>query len=225
MSQHWYHCHSCGMVDGVGVCSICAKVCHRGHDVTYAKFGSFFCDCGAKTDGSCLALVRRPNVSTSEGHQHTGSHAAPVGTGPSSNSYNPFLSDSMIASSSANQNDAVKRTSSPTFVDYKTAITTASMILSSQLAGIFGDSTVKSGSIKLKASFKWDDLLQTFKTFSSKLPLLTISKLRSVVRKLTSVKTPIGAFLRVQTALESLRNGKDGQLDFRPTDDLVVGYY
>lgn len=44
MSQHWYHCHTCGMVDGVGVCSICARVCHKGHDVTYAKFGSFFCD-------------------------------------------------------------------------------------------------------------------------------------------------------------------------------------
>lgn len=60
MNQHWYHCHTCRMVDGVGVCSVCAKVCHRDHDVTYAKFGSFFCDCGAKEDGSCQALVRRP---------------------------------------------------------------------------------------------------------------------------------------------------------------------
>ncbi len=67
MSQHWYHCYTCGMVDGVGVCSICARVCHRGHDVTYAKFGSFFCDCGAKTDGTCLALVRRPNTSVTDG--------------------------------------------------------------------------------------------------------------------------------------------------------------
>ena len=49
------------MVDGVGVCSLCAKVCHRDHDVTYAKFGSFFCDCGAKEDDSCQALVRRPS--------------------------------------------------------------------------------------------------------------------------------------------------------------------
>ena len=28
--------------------------------MTYAKFGSFFCDCGAKDDGSCQASVRRP---------------------------------------------------------------------------------------------------------------------------------------------------------------------
>lgn len=41
------------MIEGVGVCSICAKVCHRGHDVTYAKFGNFFCDCGAKENNYC----------------------------------------------------------------------------------------------------------------------------------------------------------------------------
>lgn len=50
MNQHWYHCHTCKMVDGVGVCTVCARVCHRGHDVSYAKFGNFFCDCGAKPD-------------------------------------------------------------------------------------------------------------------------------------------------------------------------------
>ncbi|XP_046403829.1 E3 ubiquitin-protein ligase UBR4 isoform X2 [Ischnura elegans] len=59
MNQHWYHCHTCRMVDGVGVCTVCAKVCHRGHDLTYAKYGNFFCDCGAKDDASCQALVKR----------------------------------------------------------------------------------------------------------------------------------------------------------------------
>lgn len=29
MSQHWYHCHTCKLVDGVGTCSVCAKVCHK----------------------------------------------------------------------------------------------------------------------------------------------------------------------------------------------------
>ena len=59
MTQHWYHCHTCGMVEGVGCCSVCARVCHRDHDVTYSKHGSFFCDCGAKEDGSCSALSPR----------------------------------------------------------------------------------------------------------------------------------------------------------------------
>ncbi|XP_050389975.2 E3 ubiquitin-protein ligase UBR4 [Patella vulgata] len=63
MNQHWYHCHTCKMVDGVGVCTICARVCHKDHDLTYAKFGSFFCDCGAKDDGTCKALVKRTHQS------------------------------------------------------------------------------------------------------------------------------------------------------------------
>ncbi|GIY36069.1 e3 ubiquitin-protein ligase UBR4 [Caerostris darwini] len=66
MNQHWYHCHTCKMIDGAGVCTICAKVCHKDHDVTYAKFGSFFCDCGAKEDGNCQALVKRNPKITSE---------------------------------------------------------------------------------------------------------------------------------------------------------------
>lgn len=59
MNQHWYYCHTCKMVDGAGVCSVCVRVCHKNHDVSYAKYGNFFCDCGAKEDGSCKALVRR----------------------------------------------------------------------------------------------------------------------------------------------------------------------
>ncbi|XP_078094991.1 E3 ubiquitin-protein ligase UBR4 isoform X5 [Mustelus asterias] len=59
MNQHWYHCHTCKMVEGVGVCTICAKVCHKDHEISYAKYGSFFCDCGAKEDGTCQALVKR----------------------------------------------------------------------------------------------------------------------------------------------------------------------
>jgi E3 ubiquitin-protein ligase UBR4 len=59
MTQHWYYCHTCQMVDRIGCCTSCAKVCHAGHDVSYAKYGSFFCDCGAKEDNSCLALKKR----------------------------------------------------------------------------------------------------------------------------------------------------------------------
>ncbi|PAA59811.1 hypothetical protein BOX15_Mlig013612g1 [Macrostomum lignano] len=57
--QHWYNCHTCKFVDGVGVCSVCARLCHRGHDLTYNKFGAFFCDCGAKGESFCQALNRR----------------------------------------------------------------------------------------------------------------------------------------------------------------------
>ncbi|CAG4926444.1 unnamed protein product [Colias eurytheme] len=76
MNQHWYHCHTCKMVDGVGVCTVCARVCHRGHDVSYAKFGNFFCDCGAKPDSSCQALVKR-SVTLGAGRAAGASEEAP----------------------------------------------------------------------------------------------------------------------------------------------------
>jgi hypothetical protein len=50
------------MIDRIGMCTVCAKVCHKGHDVSYAKYGSFFCDCGAKEDGSCKALTKRTSL-------------------------------------------------------------------------------------------------------------------------------------------------------------------
>ncbi|KAJ8017247.1 hypothetical protein DPEC_G00015820 [Dallia pectoralis] len=78
MNQHWYHCHTCKMVDGVGVCTVCAKVCHKDHEISYAKYGSFFCDCGAKEDGSCQV---RPNTS---GHHGKRTTAALVKRSPSS---------------------------------------------------------------------------------------------------------------------------------------------
>lgn len=75
MNQHWYHCHTCRMLDGVGVCSICARVCHKGHDLSYAKFGNFFCDCGAKEDGSCQALTKRnPQSLNNSSHGPISSH-------------------------------------------------------------------------------------------------------------------------------------------------------
>ena len=28
-NQHWYHCHTCSLINHSGVCSVCAKVCHK----------------------------------------------------------------------------------------------------------------------------------------------------------------------------------------------------
>ncbi|XP_015793075.1 E3 ubiquitin-protein ligase UBR4-like isoform X2 [Tetranychus urticae] len=76
MNQHWYHCHTCKLIDGVGVCTVCAKVCHKDHDVTFSKYGSFFCDCGAKQDGSCLALTKR--TQNSHDNEQTASYRLPA---------------------------------------------------------------------------------------------------------------------------------------------------
>lgn len=66
MNQHWYHCYTCNMVENIGVCTVCAKVCHKGHELAYAKCGSFFCDCGAKEDNSCQALTKRTSTYTTD---------------------------------------------------------------------------------------------------------------------------------------------------------------
>ena len=58
-NQHWYHCYTCEMFDSVGVCSVCANVCHQGHQLGYVKYSSFFCDCGAQEQGTCQGPVQK----------------------------------------------------------------------------------------------------------------------------------------------------------------------
>jgi hypothetical protein len=43
--QHWFHCLTCGIRDREGVCVFCARTCHRGHSLVYARSSSFVCDC------------------------------------------------------------------------------------------------------------------------------------------------------------------------------------
>ncbi|GAX11798.1 E3 ubiquitin-protein ligase UBR4 [Fistulifera solaris] len=69
--QHWYQCFTCGLVGDRGCCSLCALVCHRGHDVSYARKSSFFCDCGAEQPSNgdtsrvrcrCLSAVSKVEI-------------------------------------------------------------------------------------------------------------------------------------------------------------------
>ena len=43
-------------LNGVTICSACVKICHAGHDIIEYSTDHEFCDCGAKGEGSCLAL-------------------------------------------------------------------------------------------------------------------------------------------------------------------------
>lgn len=47
-------CYTCGLTRNEGVCNICAKTCHKGHEVVYCKMSSFFCDCQFKS--KCVSL-------------------------------------------------------------------------------------------------------------------------------------------------------------------------
>lgn len=61
VTQHWYNCYTCNMMESEGVCSVCAINCHRGHDLAYSKKGSFFCDCGEKKCGAMQGIYHLPN--------------------------------------------------------------------------------------------------------------------------------------------------------------------
>ncbi|KAL2641590.1 hypothetical protein R1flu_009177 [Riccia fluitans] len=82
MEQHWYFCYTCDLTVSKGCCSVCARVCHRGHKVVYSRLSRFFCDCGAGgvRGSSCLCLKPRKYVSS------TGSLPT-----ASSNGSEPFL--------------------------------------------------------------------------------------------------------------------------------------
>ncbi|KAE8686089.1 Auxin transport protein BIG [Hibiscus syriacus] len=66
MEQHWYFCYTCDLTVSKGCCSVCAKVCHRGHRVVYSRSSRFFCDCGAGgvRGSSCQCLKPRKFTGT-----------------------------------------------------------------------------------------------------------------------------------------------------------------
>ncbi|KAK2663188.1 hypothetical protein Ddye_001762 [Dipteronia dyeriana] len=66
MEQHWYFCYTCDLTVTKGCCSVCAKVCHRGHRVVYSRSSRFFCDCGAGgvRGSNCQCLKPRKYTET-----------------------------------------------------------------------------------------------------------------------------------------------------------------
>ncbi|XP_019442749.1 PREDICTED: auxin transport protein BIG-like isoform X1 [Lupinus angustifolius] len=86
MEQHWYFCYTCDLTVSKGCCSVCAKVCHRGHRVVYSRSSQFFCDCGA-------GGVRGSNCQCLKPRKFTGSSTAPVHGTNIFQQYLPFSED------------------------------------------------------------------------------------------------------------------------------------
>eukprot|EP01065_Artemidia_motanka_P023611 TRINITY_DN28271_c0_g1_i1.p1 TRINITY_DN28271_c0_g1~~TRINITY_DN28271_c0_g1_i1.p1 ORF type:complete len:1183 (+),score=181.53 TRINITY_DN28271_c0_g1_i1:40-3549(+) len=53
--QEWWRCRTCYGISDMGVCAVCAKVCHKGHDLEKSRAAHHlecrFCNCGAS--GRC----------------------------------------------------------------------------------------------------------------------------------------------------------------------------
>ncbi|KAK7295546.1 hypothetical protein RJT34_18456 [Clitoria ternatea] len=86
MEQHWYFCYTCDLTVSKGCCSVCAKVCHRGHRVVYSRSSRFFCDCGA-------GGVRGSNCQCLKPRKFTGDSSAPVRGHNTFQSFIPFPED------------------------------------------------------------------------------------------------------------------------------------
>ncbi len=52
--QAFYHCYSCGLVDSKVCCSVCARVCHKGHNVGFV--GNAMDNCECRSAGRCKAI-------------------------------------------------------------------------------------------------------------------------------------------------------------------------
>ncbi|KAA8547874.1 hypothetical protein F0562_004303 [Nyssa sinensis] len=99
MEQHWYFCYTCDLTVSKGCCSVCAKVCHRGHRVVYSRSSRFFCDCGA-------GGVRGSNCQCLKPRKFTGSNSAPVRGAGNFQSFLPFEDgDQLPYSDSDNDED------------------------------------------------------------------------------------------------------------------------
>eukprot|EP01022_Parablepharisma_sp_SALTPOND_P013981 TRINITY_DN187_c0_g1_i1.p1 TRINITY_DN187_c0_g1~~TRINITY_DN187_c0_g1_i1.p1 ORF type:complete len:2353 (-),score=249.06 TRINITY_DN187_c0_g1_i1:7282-14340(-) len=62
--QPCYHCYTCNITDSKICCSVCAKVCHKGHKVVFAKNAQMHCTC--QNEGVCLAIPKEADVLDSE---------------------------------------------------------------------------------------------------------------------------------------------------------------
>ena len=54
MVQPFYNCITCNLVNGLGCCEACARVCHAGHQLVKKGNTECYCDCGAGEVRSCV---------------------------------------------------------------------------------------------------------------------------------------------------------------------------
>lgn len=67
-NQKKFHCKTCGLMGDMGICEVCARKCHTGHNVVeVSSLAHFGCDCGAECskqpckcipNNSCCTLGR-----------------------------------------------------------------------------------------------------------------------------------------------------------------------
>ncbi|EAX96097.1 hypothetical protein TVAG_014890 [Trichomonas vaginalis G3] len=74
--QPYFHCYTCGLIDGMGCCVNCAMTCHKGHILEYHRPSNFYCDC--YYSGNCLYNKEQTFVPEQEQEQEQEEHLPEV---------------------------------------------------------------------------------------------------------------------------------------------------
>jgi len=63
-SQPCYYCYTCNLVDTKACCSVCARVCHKGHKIMFASNAQSNCSC--QSEWECQATAKGLSFGSSE---------------------------------------------------------------------------------------------------------------------------------------------------------------
>lgn len=91
-SQSCYYCYTCNLVDSKVCCSVCAKICHKGHKVIFVKNAQFNCSC--QTEWECQVAPK--GLSFGEGDSGLGSFISHYKKFPISARANEFIEDKLL---------------------------------------------------------------------------------------------------------------------------------
>lgn len=73
--QEWFNCRTCGLEGNTGICRPCATTEHADHALGEARFGAFYCDCGAS--GNCEIMGSDGGQAGSDRSESVESDAGP----------------------------------------------------------------------------------------------------------------------------------------------------
>ena len=61
--QNFFACRNCNYYDGKYICEVCARKCHKDHDVCFVGFFKGFCECGAGNNSCYWMYDKAPKRS------------------------------------------------------------------------------------------------------------------------------------------------------------------
>lgn len=102
--QHFYHCYTCNLVGSKGCCTVCAKKCHKGHDVIYARNTRCYCDCGDGAAPNPCKCLRKDGKAIKKPKERTGAPGGGAAADIDLKAKNPFSASTFFSAFGGNVN-------------------------------------------------------------------------------------------------------------------------